>query len=59
MRIVSDKRDFWLLELQCTITETINEEKPVWPSCFLKSFDSRVRRIVDYSFAFWLSTWVV
>jgi hypothetical protein len=40
------------LELSCTITETFNEEKPVWPSYFLENSDSHVGCIVDYSFAF-------
>jgi hypothetical protein len=40
------------LGISCTITKTFNEEKSVWPSNFLESFDSHVGHIVDYSFVF-------
>jgi hypothetical protein len=40
------------LEFSCTITYTVNEEKYVWPSYFLKNFDPRVGHIVNYSFVF-------
>jgi hypothetical protein len=40
------------LGISCTITKMFNEEKSVWPSYFLESFDFCVGHIVDYSFVF-------
>jgi hypothetical protein len=40
------------LEISFTITETVNEENSIWRNYFLKSFDSRVGRLVEYSFVF-------
>jgi hypothetical protein len=45
-------KGFWLFEISCTIAETFNEEKLVWPSYFLENFDSCVACVVDFSATF-------
>jgi hypothetical protein len=56
---VLTKIEEFSLELSCTIIEIVNEEKLVWPSYFQKNYDYHVGCIMDYSFIFFLSTWVV
>jgi hypothetical protein len=52
MGIVFELGNFLLLDILCTIVETFNEEKHVWPSYFLDNFDSCVAGVMDYFVVF-------